>query len=126
MFSDMLILCDILQSEIRFNQNTIYQIILNNLPNFSVAFKEFLINYYIKQNQNYNSIYLNGTENELLKKFLNGLGSFDVEGEILNIKNQQTLIKVKKLEVEDKNKKVGTLGTKLGFLCAVLVFIILI
>lgn len=125
-FCDLIKLCDILTNQIRFNKSTINKIITDNLLNFSDEFKKLLISYYINNNENFSSIYLNNGELIIIKDFLNGLGKFDVQGEIENIKNQQTLIAIKKEELEIKNNKVGALGTKLGVLCALLVFVILV
>ena len=71
-------------------------------------------------------MFLNSNENLIVKKFFKSLGKFDVKGEINNLKNQQNLLKIKQAEIIDKNNKIGVLGTKLGSLCAILVFIILI
>lgn len=125
-YCDLIKLCEILQSEIKFNKNTIHQIILNNLNSFSNEFKQFLINYYINNNNDYNLIYLNSSEIKTIKNFFDSLGKYDVEGEIAQIKNQQTILALKKDEVEIKNQKIGQLGTKLGVLCALLVFIVLV
>lgn len=125
-FNNLLNFCEILESQIQFKKITINQIIVENLNSFDFEFKQFLNEYYLKNNYNYSCMFLNSNENLIVKKFFKSLGKFDVKGEINNLKNQQNLLKIKQAEINDKNNKIGVLGTKLGSLCAILVFIILI
>lgn len=118
--------CQVLENDIKFNQNSINLIIDNALKQFKSELN-ISLQHYFKNAKEFQKInFLSEKENETLLQFYESLGKRDVEGELGNIKNYQIDFNLQKENCESDYKKMGLLGNKLGMLSALLIFIIFI
>jgi len=125
-YKDMITFCNILSNQIKFSKNNLSTIVQAHLNSFSPKFKITVENLFIKKEQYAKIEMFTEEENVAIKTFFNGLGKYDVEGEVNNIKNHKSQIENHFNNAQEQYKKFGPLGTKLGFITGLLICIILI
>lgn len=125
-FKELNVFANVLENQIKFKKNSLKIIVKDNLYLFSSPLNNTLSSYFISPNS-YVGIYaLTVQENEFLQSFLNSLGKSDSTGEINNLNFYKSEINKKLDESKENYKKLGTLGTKLGFIAGLLMIIVLL
>ena len=123
-YRELIMLCNMLVSNIRFNKNKLYIIIENYCKSCSADMRLYLENYL---NNNIENIsFLSPYDNEIIREFFLGLGGFDCSGEIGYIDNYKVGFEECYNNSVEENKKYGVLYTKLGFMVGLIVVILLI
>ena len=121
--NDIIQFCNIFENDLRFNRNSVSQIVKDNISKFDKEFAKVL-EAYISHGKITECKFLNKKEQDLLEKFLNSLGKSDEEGEIRNLNNYRTeLMRVKEEGLADC-KKYGDLSIKMSVIIGALVLVI--
>ena len=123
-YRELIMLCNMLVSNIRFNKNKLSIIIENYCKTCSADMRLYLEDYLA--NNIGNISFLSSYDNERIREFFLGLGVFDSSGEIGYIENYKVGFEECYNNCVEENKKYGVLYTKLGFMIGLIVVILLI
>lgn len=124
LFNELIMFCNVLSNNIKFNRNKLKYIISENIENYSYDLREYLSNFL---EDRIDEIYfLSRYENQKLSEFMRGLGNFDSNGEIGYIENYKILFEEFHKKSCSENKKYGALYSKLGIMLGLILVILFI
>lgn len=123
-FSELNMFCNMLINNIKFNKNKISVVINDNINNYSSDLKEYLSCFL---NDKLNDLsFINKYQNQKIREFFLGLGSFDTSNEINYINNYKILFEEFLSNSKEENKKYGALYSKLGIMVGLILVILFI
>ena len=123
-YNELILFCNVLISNIRFNKNKLKIIIEDYMGNVGIDIKNYLLGYL---NGNIEDIhFISRYDNSKIKEFFTGLGSFDSDGEIGYIENYKLYFDSCYSKSVEENKKYGALYSKLGVVAGLVLLILFI
>lgn len=125
-FSDLIKLCDLLESQIKFKKELVPNILLNNKKLFCSDFNMLIDEMYFKSSKQNIGYLLTYNELKIVHQFFDSIGMLDVDNEINNLKANSENFKSILNDLKTNKNGVGELGIKLGVLMSILIFIIFI
>ena len=123
-YGELLMLCNVLITNIRFNKNKLKIIINEFMDNCSNDMCEYLHGYL--RNDMEELSFISKYDNKRIKDFFSRLGEFDSGSEIGYIENSKIYFNDCYMKSMEDNKKYGVMYTKLGFMAGLILVILFI